>query len=168
MDKFHRNPMQMPSTSEAKFDDAFAELKQRELLYNRDKKELGIKIGDKLIIPKPRVDEFNVTYNEDDEIALKDDVTVDSVTARADRQGVDWKSQTVLAETTEERTIILICVKDNDRETGMVGFFGGEIVELGEDVESHYQVSLTSTGSRLIKGATTNKKKAKPCFVKYN
>lgn len=166
--KFHRNPMQMPSTTEAKFDDAFAELKQRELLYNRDKKELGIKIGDKLIIPKPRVDEFNVTYNEDDEIALKDDITVDSVTARADRQGVDWKSQTVLAETTDERTIILICVKDNDRETGMVGFFGGEIVELGEDVESHYQVSLTSTGSRLIKGATTNKKKAKPCFVKYN
>jgi len=168
MDKFHRNPMQMPSTSEAKFDDAFAELKQRELLYNRDKKELGIKIGDKLIIPKPRVDEFNVTYNEDDEIALKDDVTVDSITARADRQGVDWKSQTLLAETTEERTVILICVKDNERETGMVGFFGGEIVELGEDVESHYQVSLTSTGSRLIKGATTNKKKAKPCFVKYN
>jgi len=160
--------MQMPSTSEAKFDDAFAELKQRELLYNRDKKELGIKIGDKLIIPKPRVDEFNVTYNEDDEIALKDDVTVDSITARADRQGVDWKSQTLLAETTEERTVILICVKDNERETGMVGFFGGEIVELGEDVESHYQVSLTSTGSRLIKGATTNKKKAKPCFVKYN
>ena len=166
--KFHRNPMQMPSTTEEKFDDAFAELKQRELLYNRDKKELGIKIGDRLIIPKPRVDEYNVTYNEDDEIALKDDITVDSVTAQADRQGVDWKSQTVLAETTEERTIILICAKDNDKETGMVGFFGGEIVELGEDVESHYQVSLTSTGSRLIKGATTNKKKAKPCFVKYN
>lgn len=166
--KFHRNPVQIPSTTQARLDEAFAELKNRELLYNRGKKELGIKIDDELIIPKPRVDEFNVTYNEDDEIALKDDITVDSVTARADREGVDWKSQTVLAETTEERTIILICVKDNDRETGMVGFFGGEIVELGEDVESHYQVSLTSTGSRLIKGATTNKKKAKPCFVKYN
>ncbi len=167
-DKFHRNPVQIPSTTQARLDEAFAELKNRELLYNRGKKELGIKIDDELIIPKPRVDEYNVTYNEDDEIALKDDITVDSVTARADRQGVDWKSQTVLAETTDERTIILICVKDNDRETGMVGFFGGEIVELGEDVESHYQVSLTSTGSRLIKGATTNKKKAKPCFVKYN
>lgn len=166
--KFHRNPVQIPSTTQARLDEAFAELKNRELLYNRGKKELGIKIDDELIIPKPRVDEFNVTFNEDDEIALKDDITVDSVTARADREGVDWKSQTVLAETTEERTIILICAKDNDKETGMVGFFGGEIVELGEDVESHYQVSLTSTGSRLIKGATTNKKKAKPCFVKYN
>lgn len=166
--KFHRNPVQIPSTTQARLDEAFAELKNRELLYNRGKKELGIKIDDELVIPKPRVDEFNVTFNEDDEIALKDDITVDSVTARADREGVDWKSQTVLAETTEERTIILICAKDNDKETGMVGFFGGEIVELGEDVESHYQVSLTSTGSRLIKGATTNKKKAKPCFVKYN
>ena len=100
--KFHRNPMQMPSTTEEKFDDAFAELKQRELLYNRDKKELGIKIGDRLIIPKPRVDEYNVTYNEDDEIALKDDITVDSVTAQADRQGVDWKSQTVLQQKIEQ------------------------------------------------------------------
>lgn len=169
------NVVQTAVTNTRRIQEAIDELPLRSLLVNIKDSTIGIVWKDpedrtkkKRMILSALPDEVNLTLTEDHKMHLKEDIVVDSVTTQADHEGVDWKSQSVIGETTEDRTILLICAKDNDKETGMVGFFGGEIVELGEAVESHYQVSLTSTGSRLIKGATTNTKKAKPCLVKYN
>ena len=169
------NVVQTAVTNTRRIQEAIDELPLRSLLVNIKDSTIGIVWKDpedrtkkQRMILSALPDEVNLTLTEDHKMHLKEDIVIDSVTTQADHEGVDWKSQSVIGETTEDRTILLICAKDNDKETGMVGFFGGEIVELGEEVESHYQVSLTSTGSRLIKGATTNAKKAKPCLVKYN
>jgi hypothetical protein len=42
-EKPHRNIVQISTSTDEKFDETFSELKHRELIYNRDKKELGIK-----------------------------------------------------------------------------------------------------------------------------
>jgi len=165
-EKPHRNIVQISTSTDEKFDEAFSELKHRELIYNRDKKELGIKVDDKLVVPKPKVGS-SFTFNSNDELALAGNITIGSITSSNNKGQSKWCAQSLLGVTTSTRTIILICKKDDSKSSGSIALFGGEIAEIGDSVESHYQVSLTSTGSRLIKGATTNSYKAKPCYVKY-
>lgn len=171
-DKKHRNPIRIATTTQVRENEAINALLSRELLYNRNNKTLGIVLEDEegnkyRQIVSGLVDEVNITKNENYETKLKEDIIIDSVTTQADHKGVDWKSQYKIAETTSERTVILLCKQDTDLETDM-GVIGGEVLEVGADVFGHYQVSLTSTGSRLIKGATTFDKKARLVLAKYN
>lgn len=172
-DKKHRNPIRIATTTQAREADAINALLSRELLYNRNNKTLGIVLEDeegnkyRQQIVSGLVDEVNITKNENNETKLKEDIIIDSVTTQADHKGVDWKSQYKIAETTPERTVILLCKQDTDSKTDM-GVIGGEVLEVGAGVFGHYQISLTSTGSRLIKGATTFNKKARLVLAKYN
>lgn len=171
-DKKHRNSIRIATTTQEREADAISEVLTRELLYNRNNKTLGIVLEDEegnkyRQIVSGLVDEVNITKNENYETKLKEDIIIDSVTTQADHKGVDWKSQYKIAETTSERTVILLCKQDTDLETDM-GVIGGEVLEVGTGVFGHYQVSLTSTGSRLIKGATTFDKKARLVLAKYN
>ena len=171
-DKKHRNPIRIATTTQVRENEAINALLSRELLYNRNNKTLGLVLEDEegnkyRQIVSGLVDEVNITKNENYETKLKEDIIIDSVTTQADHKGVDWKSQYKIAETTSERTVILLCKQDTDLETDM-GVIGGEVLEVGADVFGHYQVSLTSTGSRLIKGATTFDKKARLVLAKYN
>lgn len=171
-DKKHRNSIRIATTTQEREADAISEVLTRELLYNRNNKTLGIVLedgeGNKYRqIVSGLVDEVNITKNENYETKLKEDIIIDSVTTQADHKGVDWKSQYKIAETTPERTVILLCKQDTELETDM-GVIGGEVLEVGTGVFGHYQVSLTSTGSRLIKGATTFDKKARLVLAKYN
>lgn len=171
-DKKHRNSIRIATTTQEREADAISEVLTRELLYNRNNKTLGIVLEDEegnkyRQIVSGLVDEVNITKNENYETKLKEDIIIDSVTTQADHKGVDWKSQYKIAETTPERTVILLCKQDTDLETDM-GVIGGEVLEVGAGVFGHYQVSLTSTGSRLIKGATTFDKKARLVLAKYN
>lgn len=171
-DKKHRNPIRIATTTQEREADAISEVLTRELLYNRNNKTLGIVLEDEdgnkyRQIVSGLVDEVNITKNENYETKLKEDIIIDSVTTQADHKGVDWKSQYKIAETTSERTVILLCKQDTDLETDM-GVIGGEVLEVGAGVFGHYQISLTSTGSRLIKGATTFDKKARLVLAKYN
>lgn len=171
-DRKHRNPIRIATTTQEREADAISEVLTRELLYNRNNKTLGIVLEDEegnkyRQIVSGLVDEVNITKNENYETKLKEDIIIDSVTTQADHKGVDWKSQYKIAETTSERTVILLCKQDTDLETDM-GVIGGEVLEVGTGVFGHYQVSLTSTGSRLIKGATTFDKKARLVLAKYN
>lgn len=171
-DKKHRNSIRIATTTQEREADAISEVLTRELLYNRNNKTLGIVLEDEegnkyRQIVSGLVDEVNITKNENYETKLKEDIIIDSVTTQADHKGVDWKSQYKIAETTSERTVILLCKQDTELETDM-GVIGGEVLEVGAGVFGHYQVSLTSTGSRLIKGATTFDKKARLVLAKYN
>lgn len=171
-DKKHRNSIRIATTTQERESEAISVLLSRELLYNRNNKTLGIVLEDEegnkyRQIVSGLVDEVNITKNENYETKLKEDIIIDSVTTQADHKGVDWKSQYKIAETTSERTVILLCKQDTDSKTNM-GVIGGEVLEVGASVFGHYQISLTSTGSRLIKGATTFDKKARLVLAKYN
>lgn len=171
-DKKHRNSIRIATTTQERENEAIGVLLSRELLYNRNNKTLGIVLEDEegnkyRQIVSGLVDEVNITKNENYETKLKEDIIIDSVTTQADHKGVDWKSQYKIAETTSERTVILLCKQDTDSKTNM-GVIGGEVLEVGAGVFGHYQISLTSTGSRLIKGATTFDKKARLVLAKYN
>lgn len=171
-DKKHRNSIRIATTTQERESEAISVLLSRELLYNRNNKTLGIVLEDEegnkyRQIVSGLVDEVNITKNENYETKLKEDIIINSVTTQADHKGVDWKSQYKIAETTPERTVILLCKQDTDSKTDM-GVIGGEVLEVGAGVFGHYQISLTSTGSRLIKGATTFDKKARLVLAKYN
>lgn len=172
-DKKHRNPIRIATTTQAREADAINALLSRELLYNRNNKTLGIVLEDeegnkyRQQIASCLVDEVNITKNENNETKLKEDIVIDSITTQADHNGVDWKSQHKIAETSAERTVILLCTKNTEDATN-IGVIGGEILEVGEGVYGHYQVSLTSKGSGLLKGATTFEQKAALVRAKYN
>lgn len=167
----HRNPIRIATTTQEREQDAIDELKARELLYNRDNKSLGIVLEDQngnkyRQIVSGLVDDVNITKNENYETKLKENVVIDSITSQADHNGIDWKSQIKLGATTTEKSIVLL-FKQDDIEINNIAVFGGEIIEVGDNVESHYQISVTSTGSHSLRGATTNKKRAKICLAKY-
>lgn len=178
-DKVHRNPIRIATTTQEREADAISALKSRELLYNRNNKTLGIVLEDEegnnyRQIVSGLVDEVNITKNENYETKLKEDIVIDSVTTQADHNGVNWKSQSLFAKTSDgtdndgdSRQVILLCKQDLEKAKG-AAFIGGEMIEVGTGIYSHYQVSMTSTGSRLIKGASTFTKKAKFIIVKYN
>lgn len=172
-DKKHRNPIRIATTTQAREADAINALLSRELLYNRNNKTLGIVLEDekgnkyRQQIVSGSVDEVNITKNENNETKLKENIVIDSITTQADHNGIDWKSQYKIAETSAERTIILLCTKNTEGATN-IGVIGGEILEVGEGVYGHYQVSLTSKGSGLLKGATTFEQKAALVSAKYN
>lgn len=172
-DKKHRNPIRIATTTQAREADAINALLPRELLYNRNNKTLGIVLEDeegnkyRQQIASCLVDEVNITKNENNETKLKEDIIIDTVTTKADHNGIDWKSQYKIAETSAERTIILLCTKNTEGATN-IGVIGGEILEVGEGIYGHYKISLTPTGSGLLLGATTFEQKAALVSAKYN
>ena len=172
-DKKHRNPIRIATTTQAREADAINALLSRELLYNRNNKTLGIVLEDeegnkyRQQIVSGSVDEVNITKNENNETKLKEDIVINTVTTQADHNGIDWKSQYKIAETSAERTIILLCTKNIEDATN-IGVIGGEILEVGEGVYGNYKISLTPTGSGLLIGATTFEQKAALVRAKYN
>ena len=172
-DKKHRNPIRIATTTQAREADAINALLSRELLYNRNNKTLGIVLEDeegnkyRQQIASCLVDEVNITKNENNETKLKEDIVINTVTTQADHNGIDWKSQYKIAETSAERTIILLCTKNTEGATN-IGVIGGEILEVGEGIYGHYKISLTPTGSGLLLGATTFEQKAALVRAKYN
>ena len=154
--KLHRNPVQIPSATQERMGEALAELKHRELIYNRDTKELGIKIDNELIIPKPKVDGLNITYDDDDQITLKNDILIGSVTTQPE-DGFPWKSQYVLFDSTD--TTILLTKESAANQQDENSIIGGEVLikfsrEDGTFKTAHYKISLSSTGSYSLEGAT--------------
>ena len=162
------NTVKVASCNDDHKDEAVAQLFERSLLFNRSDDTLGIVISkddEKQCIPISAIaDNVNIE-KRDGVITLVENPVVESITTQADGNGIDWKSQSKFAETTTDRTIILLFKQDTTQSSG-IGVFGGEVLEKGDSVYSHYQVSMTSTGSRLMKGSSTNSKKAKPCLAK--
>ena len=164
------NQVAIASTSSEKEEDAVEALYSRSLLYNRDRKDLNIVLEnsetkEKELVPLTQADEFNVTKNDQNKIALKDDIQVKSITTT--NGPINWKSQTPIATTSDGHYILLLCKQDTEGALGKA-IIGGEIIEAGDGVYSHYQISVSSSGSRLLKGASTAEKRAKLVLCKYN
>lgn len=168
----HRNPIQIGTCSNEYENIAIKAMKYRELLYNRDDKSLGIIIDDsegnkyRQIIGGD-VDEYNVTRNNENQLTLTNDITTQTYTATSDGTGSTWSVQKLLGTTSAASTIILL-FKRNDDPTNGQAVVGGEIFETGDSYNSHYHISISSTGQRFIKGATTFDTKAKIVLVTYN
>ena len=164
------NTVKIATCNDAHKAEAVNQLFERSLLFNRSDDICGIVISkndEKQFIPISAIpDNVNIEKREG-VVTLVENPVVDSITTKADHNGIDWKSQRKIAETSAERTIILLCTKNTGDATN-IGVIGGEILEVGEGIYGHYQVSLTSKGSGLLEGATTFEQKAALIRAKYN
>ena len=164
------NTVKIATCNDAHKAEAVNQLFERSLLFNRSDDICGIVISkndEKQFIPISAIPDNVNIEKRDGIVTLVENPVVDSITTKADHNGVDWKSQCKIAETSAERTIILLCTKNIENSTN-IGVIGGEILEVGEGIYGHYQVSLTPTGSGLFKGATTFEQKATLVRAKYN
>lgn len=164
------NTVKIATCNDAHKAEAVNQLFERSLLFNRSDDICGIVISKndkKQFIPISAIpDNVNIEKREG-VVTLVENPVVDSITTKADHNGVDWKSQHKIAETSAERTIILLCTKNIEDATN-IGVIGGEILEVGEGVYGNYKISLTPTGSGLLIGATTFEQKAVLVHAKYN
>lgn len=164
------NTVKIATCNDAHKAEAVNQLFERSLLFNRSDDICGIVISkndEKQFIPISAIpDNVNIEKREG-VVTLVENPVVDSITTKADHNGVDWKSQHKIAETSAERTIILLCTKNIEDATN-IGVIGGEILEVGEGVYGNYKISLTPTGSGLLIGATTFEQKAALVRAKYN
>lgn len=164
------NTVKIATCNDAHKAEAVNQLFERSLLFNRSDDICGIVIsknGEKQFIPISAIpDNVNIEKRKG-VVTLVENPVVDSITTKADHNGIDWKSQHKIAETSAERTIILLCTKNIENATN-IGVIGGEILEVGEGVYGNYKISLTPTGSGLLIGATTFEQKAVLVHAKYN
>ena len=164
------NTVKIATCNDAHKAEAVNQLFERSLLFNRSDDICGIVISkndEKQFIPISAIpDNVNIEKREG-VVTLVENPVVDSITTKADHNGIDWKSQRKIAETSAERTIILLCTKNIEDATN-IGVIGGEILEVGEGIYGHYKISLTPAGSGLLTGATTFEQKAALVRAKYN
>lgn len=164
------NTVKIATCNDAHKAEAVNQLFERSLLFNRSDDICGIVISKndkKQFIPISAIpDNVNIEKREG-VVTLVENPVVDSITTQADHNGIDWKSQYKIAETSAERTVILLCTKNIEGATN-IGVIGGEILEVGEGIYGHYKISLTPTGSGFLKGATTFEQKAALVRAKYN
>lgn len=147
------NKILIASTSTEKEEAAKNALENRSLLYNKDKNKLFVKYNNELNPIGANPDNKNIIENENGDIALKDIPTVDGIVIN--QNGSDnWRGQRLLGNITSEMNILLFFPKDEAQ------YIGGEILQKGTNVHGHYEISLTNTGSRAFKGATSDAKKA--------
>ena len=164
------NTVKIATCNDAHKAEAISQLFERSLLFNRSDDICGIVISkndEKQFIPISAIPDNVNIEKRDGVVTLVENPVVDSITTKADHNGVDWKSQHKIAETSAERTIILLCTKNTEGATN-IGVIGGEILEVGEGIYGHYKISLTPTGSGLLLGATTFEQKAALVRAKYN
>ena len=164
------NTVKIATCNDAHKAEAVSQLFERSLLFNRSDDICGIVISkndEKQFIPISAIPDNVNIEKRDGVVTLVENPVVDSITTKADHNGVDWKSQHKIAETSAERTIILLCTKNIENATN-IGVIGGEILEVGEGIYGNYKISLTPTGSGLLIGATTFEQKAALVRAKYN
>ena len=164
------NTVKIATCNDAHKAEAVNQLFERSLLFNRSDDICGIVISkndEKQFIPISAIPDNVNIEKRDGIVTLVENPVVDSITTKADHNGIDWKSQRKIAETSAERTIILLCTKNIENSTN-IGVIGGEILEVGEGIYGHYKISLTPAGSGLLIGATTFNQKAALVRAKYN
>ena len=164
------NTVKIATCNDAHKAEAVNQLFERSLLFNRSDDICGIVISkndEKQFIPISAIPDNVNIEKRDGVVTLVENPIVDSITTKADHNGVDWKSQHKIAETSAERTIILLCTKNIEGATN-IGVIGGEILEVGEGIYGNYKISLTPAGSGLLIGATTSEQKAAIVRAKYN
>lgn len=146
------NQVLIATTSDVAEADAKNAIDNRSLLYNKDKKKLFVKYNDELNKIGANPDNKNIVENANGDIALKDIPSVNGVNISQNGSDV-WRGQRKLCEINPAHLILFF--KEEDKT-----YIGGEILQKGLDIISHYDISLTSTGSRSLRGATSDDEKA--------
>lgn len=169
------NQILISTASEEKLDLAKDKILNRSLLYEKDNENLYIKYNNELIPigGSLKQDKFeagdNLEFIKDEEgqlvLRVVDDVIVKTITATSDGNGVNWKAQELIATTSDNHKIVLIC-KKGDKKTE-VAVMGGEILEVGDNIKSCYYFSLTSAGTFYLKGITSDSKDASFVTISY-
>lgn len=151
----------LPVTDTETIDNAKQGILNRSPLYDTDKNKLYIKYNDELNLIRARADNDNIIFNENDELALNDNIHCKSVTVQPEN-GICYKSNVLLAETSDNRTIILL-MKYSDTK----GVISGNIYIKGEDDSGGYCFTVSSAGTRYLEGASISRR---PNYVKvtYN
>lgn len=139
------------TTCASQFENASAHIKNKSLLYDKDKDRLYIKYNDEMHLIGSKVDNDNIVLNDDSQISLADDVHCKTLTVAPDDSGIVYKDNVIYAETTEDKRIVLL-FKLNSEET--VGTIGGKFYENG-DFTSGINFSASVSGSRHIDGSST-------------
>lgn len=139
------------TTCSSQFENASAHIKNKSLLYDKDKDRLYIKYNDEMHLIGSKVDNDNIVLNDDGQISLADDVHCKTLTVAPDNSGIVYKDNVIYAETTENKRIVLL-FKLNSEET--VGTIGGKFYENG-DFTSGVNFSASVSGSRHIDGSST-------------
>lgn len=141
----------LPVTATETIDNATQDIFNRSPLYDKDENKLYIKHDDKLNLIRARVDNDNIIFNENDEIALADNIHCKSATVKPDDSEIAYKANIPFAETTDDRTIILISKISNDN-----GAISGNLYINGDSVSGGYHFTVTSAGTRYLEGTTSN------------
>lgn len=127
-------------------------LSNRSLLYNRDKDLLYIKYAGKLRQLGYKPDNDNIVLNENNEIALADDVHCQTLTVLPDESGIAYQDNIIFAETTDVKRIVLLFRLNKDETMGTIG---GKFYEMGEGATSGINFSASVSGSRHLDGSST-------------
>jgi hypothetical protein len=127
-------------------------LSNRSLLYNRDKDLLYIKYAGKLRQLGYKPDNDNIVLNENNEIALADDVHCQTLTVLPDESGIAYQDNIIFAETTDVKRIVLLFRLNKDETMGNIG---GKFYEMGEGATSGINFSASVSGSRHLDGSST-------------
>lgn len=169
------NQILISTASEEKLDLAKDKILNRSLLYEKDNENLYIKYNNGLIPigGNLKQDKFEAGDNlefikdENNQLILRvvDDVVVKTITATSDGNGINWKAQELIATTSDNHRIVLICKKGSKENE--VAVIGGEILEVGDNIKSHYYFSLTSSGTFYLKGITSDSKDASFVTISY-
>ena len=139
------------TTCSSQFENASAHIKNKSLLYDKDKDKLYIKYNDEMRLVGSKVDNDNIILNSDNEISLADNVHCKTLTVAPDDSGILYKDNVVFAETTDAKRIVLL-FKLNSNET--VGTIGGKFYENG-NYTSGLSFSASVSGSRYVDGSST-------------
>lgn len=140
------------TTGDSTMEAAGSLLNNRSLLYNRDKDLLYIKYAGKLRQLGYKPDNDNIVLNENNEIALADDVHCQTLTVLPDESGIAYQDNIIFAETTDVKRIVLLFRLNKDETMGTIG---GKFYEMGEGATSGINFSASVSGSRHLDGSST-------------
>lgn len=147
------NSLLIPTTTEKRKQEAFLAIPNRSLLFNSDHKLLYVKYNDKLWNVSAAVDNDNIVYNEDNEIALAEHIHAETMTIKPTEDGPTYHDNIVFQHKCPERKIILVC-----RISSVPGSIAGLMHEAGVDNTSSLHFAVSNTISRTLAGAANDQR----------
>lgn len=99
------------------------------------------------------VDNVNITLDENGNVALKDNISLGSLTVQPSETAPADYGNILLGSVGPNKSILLL-TKVSDE----IGTISGDIIEIGDNVNSAYHVSVSNTGSRNLVGCSTGEK----------
>ena len=176
------NKVLIATASEDKLQDAKNEILNRSLLYEKTNKKLYVKYADELTLLNTIIEPVQIQAGSNIEVtqgtatvkstvSLLDDIDINTCTLSPDQIPISWKGSIKLGELFNKNRILLL-MKVTDPKDNVHAIIGGEIlvrleVSSQKSVYASYQLSMTSTGSWSLTGATETTNRVQVCKCTY-